>query len=251
MTGTADGARRVALVANTDFYIGPPLARLLAARGHDLVVGDPLDGLVDELEGMGAAVEVVTDVLDLSKAESAQQLVEAGLARFGHIDAACAFSGRVVTGRFLDATVEDLYTVTSGCLDAPFHFLKAVVPPMVEQRDGQVLMVTSASGARPTPGAPLYSAVRAAANHLVRNVAGEVASKNVQVNALGTNFMDFPEFLRATGGNDPKVREALESAVPMKRLGTVDECAAMCAIFLDGTSRFTTGQFVAYAGGWI
>src|SRR5215510_13870087 len=103
----------------------------------------------------------------------------------------------------------------------------------------------------PTPRAPLYSAVRAAANHLVRNVAGEVARKNVQVNALGTNFMDFPEFLRATGGTDPKVREALEAAVPMKRLGTVDECAAMCAIFLDGTSRFTTGQFVAYAGGWI
>jgi NAD(P)-dependent dehydrogenase (short-subunit alcohol dehydrogenase family) len=251
MTEAADGARRVALVANTDFYIGPPLARLLAARGHDLVVGDPLDGLVDELEGMGAAVEVVSGVKDLSKPESARQLVDAGLARFGHIDAACAFSGRVVTGRFLDSTVADLYQVTAGCLDAPYHFLRAVVPPMVERRDGQVLMVTSASGARPTPGAPLYSAVRAAANHLVRNVAGEVASKNVQVNALGTNFMDFPEFLRATGGTDPKVREALESAVPMKRLGTVDECAAMCGIFLDGTSRFTTGQFVAYAGGWV
>jgi 3-oxoacyl-[acyl-carrier protein] reductase len=251
MTETADGARRVALVANTDFYIGPPLARILAARGHDLVVGDPLDGLVSELEGMGAAVEVVTGVKDLSRAESAQQLVDAGLARFGHIDAACAFSGRVVTGRFLDSTAEDLATIVSGCLDAPYHFLKAVVPPMVEQRDGQVLVVTSASGARPTPGAPLYSAVRAAANHLVRNVAGEVASKNVQVNALGTNFMDFPEFLRATGGNDPKVREALEAAVPMKRLGTVDECAAMCAVFLDGTSRFTTGQFVAFAGGWV
>jgi 3-oxoacyl-[acyl-carrier protein] reductase len=251
MTGTADGARRVALVANADFYIGPPLARLLAARGHDLVIGDPLDGLVDELEGMGAAVEVVTGVKDLSKPESAQQLVAAGIARFGRIDSACAFSGRVVTGRFLDSTVEDLYEVTAGCLDAPYHFLKAVLPPMVERRDGQVLVVTSASGARSTPGAPLYSAVRAAANHLVRNVAGEVASKNVQVNALGTNFMDFPEFLRATGGNDPKVREALEAAVPMKRLGTVDECAAMCGIFLDGTSRFTTGQFVAYAGGWV
>ena len=251
MTETADGARRVALVANTDFYIGPPLARILAARGHDLVVGDPQEGLVEELEGLGAAVEVVTGVKDLSKPESAQQLVDAGLARFGHLDAACAFSGRVVTGRFLDSTVEDLYAVTAGCLDAPYHFLKAVVAPMVERRDGQVLVVTSASGARPTPGAPLYSAVRAAANHLVRNVAGEVARKNVQVNALGTNFMDFPEFLRATGGNDPKVREALESAVPMKRLGTVDECAAMCAIFLDGTSRFTTGQFLAYAGGWV
>ena len=248
---TADsGTRRVALVANTDFYIGPPLARILAARGHDLVVGDPEDGLVGELEESGAAVEVVTGVKDLRDPEASARLVAAGLARFGRIDAACAFSGRVVTGRFLQSTIDDLRAVVAGCLESPYHFLKAVVPPMVEQGDGQVLVVTSASGARATPGAPLYSSARAAANHLVRNVADEVARTGVQVNAVGTNFMDFPEFLRATGGTDPKVREQLEAAVPLRRLGTVEECAAFCAVFLDGTSRFTTGQFVAYAGGW-
>jgi NAD(P)-dependent dehydrogenase (short-subunit alcohol dehydrogenase family) len=250
MTENAAPNRRVALVANTDFYVGPPLARLLAARGHDLVVGDPQDGLVDELEALGATVEVVTGVKDLADPAASEQLVAAGLERFGRIDSAAAFSGRVVTGRFLQSSIEDLRAVISGCLEAPYHFLKAVVPPMVEQGDGQVLIVTSASGARPTPGAPLYSSARAAANHLVRNVADEVARKNVQVNALGTNFMDFPEFLRATGGTDPAIREQLEAAVPMRRLGTVDECAAMCAVFVDGTSRFTTGQFVAYAGGW-
>jgi 3-oxoacyl-[acyl-carrier protein] reductase len=247
---TIQGARRVALVANTDFYIGPSLARILAERGHDLVVGDPEAGLVAELEAKGAAVEVVTDVKDLAYPAASQRLVQHALDRFGRVDAACAFSGRVVTGRFLQSTLEDLHAVVRGCLEAPYHFLKAVLPPMVERGDGQVLVVTSASAARATPGAPLYSAVRAGATHLVRNVADEVARNNVQVNALGTNFMDFPEFLRATGGNDPEIRAKLEAAVPMKRLGTVEECAAMCAVFLDGTSRFTTGQFVAYAGGW-
>jgi NAD(P)-dependent dehydrogenase (short-subunit alcohol dehydrogenase family) len=242
--------RRVALIANTDFYIGPSLARLLAGRNHDLVVGDPEEGLVAELEGMGAAVEAVPDVKDLSDPAASERLVTAGLARFGRLDAACAFSGRVVTGRFLQSTIDDLRTVVSGCLEAPYHFLKAVVPPMVERGDGQVLVVTSASGARATPGAPLYSSARAAANHLVRNVAGEVARNGVQVNAVGTNFMDFPEFLRAAGGTDPEVRARLEAAVPLRRLGTVEECAAFCGVFLDGTSRFTTGQFVSYAGGW-
>ncbi len=249
--GSAQPAeRRVALVANADFYIGPPLARLLAERGHDLVIGDPEPGLVEELEAAGAAVEVVDEVRDLADPTASERLVAAGLARFGRIDAACAFSGRVVTGRFLQSTVEDLRAVVAGCLEAPYHFLKAVVPPMVERGDGQVLIVTSATGARATPGAPLYSTARAAANHLVRNVADEVARKGVQVNALGTNFMDFPEFLRATGGTDPEIRKQLEAVVPMRRLGTVEECAAMCAVFLDGTSGFTTGQFVAYAGGW-
>jgi len=78
-----------------------------------------------------------------------------------------------------------------------------------------------------------------------------VARNGVQVNALGTNFMDFPEFLRATGATDPEIRAQIEAAVPMRRLGTVEECAAMCAVFVDGTSRFTTGQFVGYAGGWV
>ena len=86
---------------------------------------------------------------------------------------------------------------------------------------------------------------------LVRNVAAEYASRNVQVNALGTNFMDFPEFRRASGADDPDVRARIEAGVPMRRLGTVDECAALCAAFLDGSSRFTTGQFVGFAGGWV
>lgn len=247
----AETARRVALVANTSFYVGPPMARLLAARGHDLVVGDPQDGLVDELTSLGAAVEVVDGVVDLADPASAQKLVDASIARFGRVDAAVAFSGSVVTGRFLQSTADDLAKVIRGCFEAPYHFLRAVVPVMVEQGSGQVLVVTSASGARPTPGAPLYSSARAAANHLVRNVADEVARTGVQVNALGTNFMDFPEFLRASGGNDPGVRAKIEQQVPMRRLGTVDECAAFAMAFLDGTSGFTTGQFVAYAGGWV
>ena len=85
---------------------------------------------------------------------------------------------------------------------------------------------------------------------LVKNVAAEVAASGVQVNALGTNYMDFPEFRRATGADDPQVREQIEASVPMRRLGTMEECAAFCMSFLDGSSGFTTGQFVAYAGGW-
>jgi 3-oxoacyl-[acyl-carrier protein] reductase len=249
-TSPADAVRRVALVANTSFYVGPPIARRLAAAGHDLVIGDPLPGLVDELAGLGAAVEVVAGVRDLADPAASQRLVDAALARFGRLDAAVMFSGNVVTGRFMQSTVADLHAVVQGCLEPPYHFLQAVLRPMIAQAGGQVLVITSASGARPTPGAPLYSAARAGANHLVRNVADEVARHGVQVNALGTNFMDFPEFLRASGATDPDVRTRIEGQVPMRRLGTVDECAALCLPFIDGTARFMTGQFVSFAGGW-
>ena len=239
----------MALVADAAGYVGPVLARLLAERGHDLVLGDP-GPLASELTGTGVDVEAVEGVRDLAVEGSAERLVEAAMARFGRIDAAVAASGRIVVGRFLESSVDDLRAVTSGCLEAPYRFLRAVVPAMVERGEGQVLVLTSASAARPTPGAPLYSAARAGATMLVRNVAGEVARTGVQVNAVGSNFMDFPEFLKANRAEDPEGRAKVEARVPMRRLGTLEELASFCMPFVDGTSRFTTGQFVAYAGGW-
>lgn len=242
--------RRVALITNTSFYLGPDLARALARRGHDLVIGDPGDGVVDELEALGAAVEVVTGVSDPATPGTTDQLVTAGIDRFGRIDAAVTFTGEIVVGRFLDSTEEHLARLQRGVIEAPWRFLKAVLPPMVERGAGQVLVITSSSGARTTPGASIYSALRAGATHLVRNVAREVAGSGVQVNALGTNFMDFPAFLMASGGTDPEGRARLEEKVPMKRLGSLAECAELCCAYLDGSCRFVTGQFVAHDGGW-
>src|SRR5689334_22976760 len=244
-------ARRVAIVHDAAGYVGPNLARLLAQRGHDLVIGDPADGLLGGLKAAGAAVEVVEHVRDLTKPESSERLSKAALDTFGRIDSATAFTGRIVVGRFLRSSVDDLHAVLTGCVEGPYHFLRTVVPVMVEQGEGQVLVFTSAAGARPTPGAPLYSSARAAANMMVRNVADEVVRKGVQVNAIGTNFMNFPEFLKANRAEDPEGRARVEAQVPMGRLGTLDELAHFSMAFVDGTSRFATGQFVAFAGGWV
>ena len=242
--------RRVALVTDAAHYVGPHLARLLASRGHDLVLGDPGPDLVAELEATGATVVAVEGVLDLTDPSSSERLVGAAQERFGRLDAAVGGSGRVIVGKFVDSTAEQLDAVVQGCLVAPYHLLRAVVPAMVEQGHGQMLLITSASAVRPTPGAPLYSAARAGATMLAKNVAMEVARTGVQVNVVGTNFMDFPEFLRANRVTDEASRRKVESMVPMKRLGTMEEFAAFCLPFIDGTSGFTTGQFVAYAGGW-
>lgn len=242
--------RRIAIVSDASAYVGPNIARRLAERNHDLVVGDPADGLVDELTAAGSTVEVVTGVRNLAKPESSSRLLAAAVERFGRVDAAVAFTGAIVVGRFLKSSVDDLHAVLTGCVESPYHFLRTIVPTMVEQGEGQVLIFTSAAGARPTPGAPLYSSARAAANHLVRNVAAEVVATGVQVNAIGTNFMDFPEFLKANRAEEPEGRARVEAQVPMGRLGTLDELASFSMAFVDGTSRFVTGQFVPFAGGW-
>ena len=128
--------------------------------------------------------------------------------------------------------------------------VNAVLPSMIEQGQGQLLMITSSAGNRVLPSAPLYSALRAGATHLVKNVAADVASKGVQVNALGTNFMDFDGFIAANKADTPEGLAKTVARVPMGRLGTVDECAALCCAYLDGTCGFVTGQFIAHDGGW-
>jgi NAD(P)-dependent dehydrogenase (short-subunit alcohol dehydrogenase family) len=242
---------RVVVIANAGAYVGPALARILAARGdHALVLGDPGEDLVDELRAGGTEVVAVHDTARLHDPAAAQRLVDAALTSFGRLDAATASTGRIITGRFLDSTEDDLSRLVQGCLVAPYHFLKAVLAPMVEAGDGQVLLMSSAAGARPVPGLALYSTMRAGATMMAKNAAAEVARHGVQVNCVGTNFMDFPDFLTAAGANDPEGRARVEAQVPLKRLGTLEEFAAFCTVFLDGTSRFTTGQFVPYAGGW-
>jgi NAD(P)-dependent dehydrogenase (short-subunit alcohol dehydrogenase family) len=242
--------RRVTVINDGRFYAGPPLARFLAERNHNVVIGDAPSELIESLESEGVKAISVKGVNTRGNNQGFQQLVSAAIENFGQIDSASMFSGQIITGSILKSSREDLDALYEGCLVAPYEFLKAVLPVMKEQQSGQVLIITSASGARPTPGAPLYSSLRAAASMMARNAASEMAKFGVQVNAVGTNFMDFPEFLRASGATDPEVRKKVESQVPLQRLGTLDEFASFCMPYLDGTSRFATGQFVSFSGGW-
>jgi NAD(P)-dependent dehydrogenase (short-subunit alcohol dehydrogenase family) len=241
--------RPAAIVANARFYVGPDLCRHLARRGFDIVAGDAKPDLVKEIESLGVECTSVEGGSRIEEPTANRALVERALDRHGRIDSAVMFSGDIITGSFMKASLADLHKVVNGCLEAPFHFMQAVLPTMIEAGAGQILVMTSAAGVRPVPGVPLYSAVRAGATMLVKNVAEEVAPHGVQVNAVGTNNMDFPAFLKASGATDPAIRARIEARVPLRRLGTLDECAAFCMAFLDGTSRFATGQFVAYAGG--
>lgn len=229
-------SRRVALVTDTTMHLGPDLARELIVRGHDLVIGEPAVGLVQELEALGGEVAAVDGVADLSDPASIQTLTDRALDQFGRLDAACVRTGKIVTGSVFDASV--------------LHTLPAVIPPMIEAGAGQVVIVTSATGNKPAIGAPIYSATRAAANMLIRATALSIAKSGVTLNAVGTNFLDYPSFRAATGADDPEVRSAIEEQVPMGRLGSPREVAQFCAALLDGNSQFQTGQFFSLAGGW-
>jgi NAD(P)-dependent dehydrogenase (short-subunit alcohol dehydrogenase family) len=243
-------SRRVALITDANVHLGPDLARELAKRNHDLVLGDPVTGLATELQETGVNVEVVEGVSDLTNPESMQSLVDRALQSYGRLDAACIRTGKIITGDFLSATFEDFEALVSLNMASVFHALKTLLPTMLAAKDGQIAIVTSAAGARARPGAALYSTTRAAANMMVRNAALSVADQGVTINALGTNFLDYPGFVNASGAADPDVRKRIESTIPVKRLGRPSEVAHFCAALLDGENKFQTGQFFSLSGGW-
>ncbi len=244
--------KRVALLTQTGDYAGPELARRLV-DGHHLVLHAPKAALVDELRRRGAEVEVVEGAeVDLRTAEGNNFLVERAISRFGRIDAVALVTGMsIITGRFLEITPEQWEHTKSENLDMAFYGLQALIPSMASQGSGDIVVFTSATGARPEPGVSTYSSTRAGANALVRAVGLEFARSGLCINAVGTNFMDFPGFLRASGADkDAERRAKIEAQVPARRLAGMGELSEFTAVHLEGKTRFQTGQFFSYSGGW-
>jgi 3-oxoacyl-[acyl-carrier protein] reductase len=239
----------VALITQSGDYVGAALARRLADVGHRLVLHRPPAGLLDELGDRGAIFMEAPDVSLMDRGGN-EVVVRAALDAFGRIDAACFITGRIVAGRFAEMTDEQWDFVKRANLDMTFYGLQAVLPSMVEAAYGNVVVFTSATGANPQPGVSIYSGTRAGANALVRAVGLEYAPRGVCVNAIGTNYMDFPGFVAAVGADDPERRAQVEQQVPLRRLGTMEELAEFTAVLLDGRSRFQAGQFFSFSGGW-
>ena len=216
---SGSGKRRVVILVDTETHMMPDLAREMARREHDLVIGNAKEGLAEELRGMGAQVEEVGGTLDLTKPDAVQQLVDAAQKRFGKFDAACVRTGVHGTGSILEAKVEDAQVQYEGNFLSAFLALHTLLPPLVAQKSGQIVINTSASGLRPAPSAALYSAQRAGANALVRSAGQAVAPHGVSVNATGTYAMDYPDFLHDVGADkDPAKRKEVEAQVPVRPL---------------------------------
>ncbi len=243
--------RRVVILADAQTHMMPALAREMARRDHDLVLGDAMDGLADELAALGAKVEVVPDTVDQTKADTIKKLVDRAKKAFGGFDAACIRTGVHGDGTILDSTPEDCQIQYEGNFLSVFYALQALLPPLVAQKSGQVVINTSASGLRPAAFASVYSALRAGANALVRCAGQTVAPHGVTVNATGTYAMDYPSFLHDVGADtDPAKRTEVEQGVPMRRLCRPEEAAHFVATLIDGKGTFQTSQFFSIDGGW-
>jgi NAD(P)-dependent dehydrogenase (short-subunit alcohol dehydrogenase family) len=246
------GKKRVVILFDSWNHMMPALAREMVRRNHDLVLGDARDNdLVKELRKLGAKVEVVPGTEDQTKPDTFQKLVDRAKEAFGGFNCACIRTGTHVNASVLTGKEKDLDTVYEGNLKTVFYALQAVLPPLVEQKSGQVVINTSAGAMRPQPTQALYCATRAAANALIRATGLEIAAHGVTVNATGTVGMEYPSYLHMVGADkSPERRKEVEAGFPMKRFIQPEDAASFVATLIDGTATGQTGQFFPIDAGW-
>ena len=244
-------SRRVAIVSDAASYVGPDLARVLADRGHDLVVGDPDDGLVAELEARGAAVEVV-EQRPRPRRAGGGRAARRRRARPLRTDRLRHRVHRPHRRRPLPQVQRRGPPATlAGCVEAPYRFLRTVVPTMVEQGGGQVLVFTSAAGgpAHPRSAALLLGPGRGEHARAQRRRRG-----GGQGRAGQRDRHELHGLPRLPGGQPGRGRRRAAPAWRPRCRWDVSAGSTswptFSAAFVDGTSRFATGQFVAFDGGW-
>jgi NAD(P)-dependent dehydrogenase (short-subunit alcohol dehydrogenase family) len=248
---SSSGKRRVVILADTNTHMMPALALEMARRDHDFVLGDAKDGLADELKGMGAKVEVVPDTADQTKDDTIQKLVDRAMDAYGSFDSACIRTGTHGTGSIMESTAKDCQIQYEGNFRSVFYALKALMPPLIEQGSGQIVINTSAAGARVQEWFALYGATRAGANELIHAAGLEAAPHGVTVNGTGTYAMNYPSFIHDVGGDtDPAKLQAVKDQLPIRRLVEPEDAAYFVAGLIDGKNTAMTAQFIPIDGGW-
>jgi len=145
---------------------------------------------------------------------------------------------------------EEWRSVFAHLVDPLPVLARAVLPQMIERGQGKIIVIGSATPLRGMTRTATYSAARGAQLAFVQAVGTEVASHNIQVNAIAQAFVDNPTYYPEEIKNHPKFKERLAQQVPAQRLGTPEEDGAFAVFLASDAAGFFFGQSFPFCGGW-
>jgi 3-oxoacyl-[acyl-carrier protein] reductase len=225
--------------------IGFAVAEALAQAGAKIALVD-----IDEDDTRDAAgslpgdghVGFRGDVTDAGGTAAVLKEIEAEL---GPVDVLVNNAGITRDGLVVLMKEQDWDDVIQTNLKGAFNCIKAVTRPMMKQRYGRIINITSVVGVMGNPGQANYAASKAGIIGLTKSVAKELASRNITVNAVAPGFVETD----MTADLPEKAKEAMLAMIPLGRAGTPEEVAGLTEFLASDTAAYITGQVVHVSGG--
>jgi NAD(P)-dependent dehydrogenase (short-subunit alcohol dehydrogenase family) len=239
---------KVALVTGAARGIGLATAKRFLADGWRVALldieGELLHGAVKALGDRDNVQALVCDVAD-AKAVAAAMAEIAG--RFGRLDALVNNAGVAVFAPILETSDEDWGRILAVNLTGPFLCTKAAAPLMREHGGGAIVNVTSISAVRASTLRSAYGTSKAGLAHLTKQLAVELASLGIRVNAVAPGPV---ETAMAKQVHTPEIRADYHDAIPLNRYGLEEELAEAVFFLCSDRSSYITGQILAVDGGF-
>jgi 3-oxoacyl-[acyl-carrier protein] reductase len=238
----------VAVVTGGTRGIGLAIAHRLAADGFDLMISyrgdeEKANEAAKSLADSGRTVDIFAS--DVSNADQAGALIERTMDKFGRIDALINNAGITRDTLMMRMSEDDWDAVIHTNLKGAFLTSKAAMRPMLRQRSGRIVNITSVVGLVGNPGQANYASAKAGLIGLTKSMAKEVGSRGITVNAVAPGFIE----TRLTDVLPEDLKEMLLKQTPLGRFGSPDDVAGAVSFLVSDSAAFITGHVLTVDGG--
>lgn len=240
----------VAFITGTTRGIGREIAITLAKNGFNIALNyrtqnEELENLKKEIESENVKCFAVQG--DVSSFESAEEMVNKIIEKFGKIDVLVNNAGITKDMLLMRMKKEDFESVIDVNLVGTFNVTKNVIPFMMKQRSGRIINISSVVGISGNAGQTNYSASKAGIIGFTKSLAKEVGSRNILVNAVAPGFIE----TQMTDVLKDEVKEEIAKQIPLKRMGTTQDVANVVKFLASEESSYITGQVIQVDGGML